>query len=204
MPDLVFDVAGKEITCGMTKVDRTKLYGYVDTEVLDENEETCELATLAGDGKTLIPLGGTAFAYLSPDGLWRNKSELVPVNVDGEPIESVKSSFKAPIPLTTKVTVEEYLSHNIRILYALTAEEGLEQIAKELSDGGIFAFDFSYRGGLVADRAFLLQGQDDTVWMAVGKPTGISFIGLQQQAVSLAEEDTAADQEDGDLDFGMM
>jgi hypothetical protein len=48
MPDLVFDIAGKEITCGMAKVDRTKLYGYVDTEVLDENDEICELATLAG------------------------------------------------------------------------------------------------------------------------------------------------------------
>jgi hypothetical protein len=149
-------------------------------------------------------MGGTAFAYMSPDGLWRNKPDLTPVNIDGKPIEPVKSSFKATIPLTEKVAVEDYLSHNIRIVYALTAEEGLEHIRAELGTGDIFAFDFSYRGGLVADRAFLLQGQDDTVWMAVGKPTSISFIGMQQQAAGFGDEEAAADDDEADLDFGMM
>ena len=203
MPDLVFELEGKEITCGMTKVDRAKLYGYVDAEVLDENGNPCELATLAGDGKTLIPMGGTAFAYVSPDGLWRNKSDLKPVDVDGDPIEPVKSSFKAPIPLTDQVTLEDYLSHNIRIVYALSSEDGLQELEKELGGDTILAFDFSYRGGLTADRAFLLKGQDGTVWMAVGKKTSITFVGLQQQAAAALEEDSAPE-EDADLDFGMI
>ena len=203
MPNLVFDFEGVQDTCGMNKIDRSKLYGFVDSEVLDEEGRPCELATLAGDGKTLIPMGGTAFAYLSPDGYWRNKGDLKPVDVDGNPIEPVASSFKAPIALDTKVSVEEYLSHNIRITYVLTAEDGLGELEKALDDGGIYAFDFSYRGGLTADRAFLLKGDDGTVWMAVGAPTKIRFIGLQQAAVAGTEEE-AVIEEDGDLDFGMM
>jgi hypothetical protein len=203
MPDLVFDLAGNEITCGMTKVDRTKLYGYVDTEVLDESGGPCELATLAGDGKTLIPMGGTAFTYLSPDGLWRNKSDLKAVNLNGEPIVPVISSFKAPIQLSEKVSIDEYLSHNIRIVYLLSAEGGLGELEKALGDdGSLFAFDFSYRGGLVADRAFLLKSEDGAIWMAVGKATRISFIGMQQLAV--VEEEAEPEEEDADLDFGMM
>ena len=203
MPNLVFDLGGKEITCGMSKVDRAKLYGFVDAEVLDEQERRCDLATLAGDRKTLIPMGGTAFAYLSPDGYWRDKKELKPVDMDGEKIEPVASSFKATIPLDTKTTIEDYLSHNIRITYALSAEDGIDALAEALDDGTIFAFDFSYRGGLTADRAFLLKGDDGTVWMAVGKPTSITFVGLQQAAPAAPEEEVE-EAEDGDLDFGMM
>ena len=203
MPDLVFDLAGSEIICGMTKVDRTKLYGYVDTEVLGEGDGVCELATLAGDGKTLIPMGGTAFAYLSPDGLWRNKTDLTAVNLNGEPIVPVISSFKAPIQLSEKVSIDEYLSHNIRIVYLLSAEGGLSELEMALGDdGSLFAFDFSYRGGLVADRAFLLKSQDGAIWMAVGKATKISFIGMQQLAV--VEEEAEPEEDDADLDFGMM
>ncbi len=187
----------------MTKVDRTELYGYVDTEVLDESGGPCELATLAGDGKTLIPMGGTAFTYLSPDGLWRNKSDLKAVNLNGEPIVPVISSFKAPIQLSEKVSIDEYLSHNIRIVYLLSAEGGLGELEKALGDdGSLFAFDFSYRGGLVADRAFLLKSEDGAIWMAVGKATRISFIGMQQLAV--VEEEAEPEEEDADLDFGMM
>ncbi|MEZ5327373.1 MAG: hypothetical protein R3F19_20170 [Verrucomicrobiales bacterium] len=203
MPDLVFDLGGKEISCGMTKVDRAKLYGYVDTQVLDDRDRECELATLAGDGKTLIPMGGTAFAYLSPDGLWRNKTDLKPVNLNGEPIAPVVSSFKAPIHLSEKVSIDEYLSHNIRIVYRLHSEAGLGEIEQAIGDDDtVFAFDFSYRGGLVADRAFLLKGQDGAIWMAVGKATKISFIGMQQQAV--IEDEVGPDEEEADLDFGMM
>ena len=38
--------------------------------------------------------------------------------------------------------------------------------------------------------------------MAVGKSTRISFIGMQQLAV--VEEEAEPEEEDADLDFGMM
>ena len=63
MPELQLSYEGKEIACGIAKVDRRKLYGYTETEVVDsETEQVCSLATLASDGRTLIPPGGMALA----------------------------------------------------------------------------------------------------------------------------------------------
>ena len=59
----------------MTKVDRAKLYGYKELLVLDENGETCEMATLAEDGHTVVGKGGTGMGYLSADGQWCDKSQ---------------------------------------------------------------------------------------------------------------------------------
>ena len=60
---------------------------------------------------------------------------------------------------------------------------------------------YSYRGGLEPDAAFLLMGQDDQVFLAVGKPTKFRFVGLQQTA-AMAEDDSA---DDGDMmDFDMI
>ncbi len=210
MPVLQLKHNGTELDCSINKVDRSKLYGYTKTEVLDENEKPCSLATLASDGKTLIPGGGLALAYVSPKGLWRDKSDLKAVDLDGAPIKSVTSTFKEVVELKETATVEQFLDHNIRMAYALQAEgddntDFPPDLVAELAKGTIYTFPFSYRGGLTADTAFLLQGGDDTIWMLVGKKTDIHLIGYEQQGASTAvDDDGDSDDEDGDLDFGMM
>jgi hypothetical protein len=63
MPELQLSYEGKELACGIAKVDRRKLYGCTETEVVDsETEQVCSLTTLASDGRTLIPPGGMALA----------------------------------------------------------------------------------------------------------------------------------------------
>src|SRR5271154_6533634 len=96
---LVVEFAGESVNMSLSKIDRTRLYGYVDTEVLDETGKPCELGTLLGDGHTLIGKGGTGLAYLSQDGLWRKKAELRPVDRHGAVITPVKSTFDAVVHL---------------------------------------------------------------------------------------------------------
>lgn len=212
MPLLHLQFNGDDIHCGLNKVDRTKLYGYVRTEVVDENEKPCKLATLASDGKTLIPSGGVALAYVSPKGLWREKSALKPVDLDGNEIEPVTSTFKAPVDLTDDCVcaVEDFLDHNIRMVYALAPQDEAknpldfpEDLVAALKDGKIYKFPFSYRGGLSPDTGFLMEGGDGTIWMLVGKKTDIQLIGYEQQGVATTAEEDSAD-DDEDLDFGMM
>lgn len=198
---LVFQLAGTEIPLHMEKIDRSKLYGYVDIETLDEEDRPCELATLAGDGQTLIGKGGTAIGYLSPDGTWSDKASLKPVNVEGNEIQPVGSSFNAPVRLEQTATVDEYLSHNIRATYML-AGEGVDAIRARLQDGTIFKFDFSFRGGLQADAAFLVLSADEQVFLCLGSPTSFEFVGLQQVAPVVSDEET--EEEEDDMDFGMM
>ncbi len=206
MPSLTFSYKGKESVADMGKVDRSKLYGYSKTEVIGEDDKPCSLATLSNDGKTIIPSGGTALAYFSPDGMWRDKADLKPVNIDGDEITPVTSTLKAPVELSDTATVEEFLSHNIRLIYQLKADENgfNTALTKELDKGTIFKFGFSYRGGLTADAAFLLKGQDGTFWMLVGKPTTLEFIGFEQVGTVTQEDVSDSETEADIMSFDMM
>ena len=199
---LVFQWGDDDLSFTMNKVDRSKLYGYKEVEVLDENGKPCELATLADDGQTVVGRGGTGLGYLDADGQWVEKSQLTPVDLDGKAMEQVASSFSAPIKLFETVTADEYLSHNIRLVYQLECEGPIETLITELERGTIFSFPYSYRGGLEADSGFLLLSDDGHLFMAVGSPTRVDFIGLQQTAI-LSEQDDEVDETDL-MDFDMI
>jgi hypothetical protein len=199
---LVFKYGGGELAFTLGKVDRSKLYGYKELEVLDSKGRRCELATLAGDGHTVIGRGGTSLAYLSPDGQWCEKSQLKPVDLEGKEICPVGSSYAAPIDCLAPCTIDEYLQHNIRLVYVLSSENDMTSLRQELASGTILKFPYSYRGGLEADAGFLLTGEDGNVFMAVGNPTKVEMLGLAQVAV--VEEEEAAVEEGDLMDFDMI
>ncbi|CAN5614281.1 hypothetical protein BH11PLA2_BH11PLA2_46170 [soil metagenome] len=199
---LVVTYRGESIALELEKVDRTKLYGFVETVVLDDAGKHCELGTLSSDGHSVVGKGGTALAYLSHDGQWRTKAELKPVDPDGKAIEPVKSTFDAPVTLDRTANIVEFLSHNITTLYQLTPDGMAEELQKDLQGGTIYQFPFSYRGGLEASAGFLLQGADGHLFLCVGVPTAFEFVGLQATAAVVSEDATA--DEDDSLDFNLV
>ena len=68
--------------------------------------------------------GGSAIAYLSADGQWRTRGELRPIDVHGQPITPVKSSFDAPIVLDATATPDEFLEHNVHLIYHVPPGDG--------------------------------------------------------------------------------
>ena len=199
---LVFKFGGGEAAFQLSKIDRSKLYGYKELEVLDQRGRRCELATLAGDGHTVVGRGGAALATLDADGCWAEKSQLKPVDIEGKEITPVASSYAAPIDALQACSVDEYLQHNIRLVYQLEAEGGVAALRDELKQGTIFKFPYSYRGGLEADAGFLLSGEDGNLFFAVGNPTKVEFIGLAQVAV-VTDEDPETEEMDL-MDFDMI
>jgi hypothetical protein len=199
---LVFQWGDTDLSFQLEKVDRSKLYGYKDVEVLDEEGRPCELATLADDGRTVVARGGTGLGYVNADGLWSEKAQLKPVNLEGQEIRPVASSFAAPIKLFDTATIDEYLAHNIRSIYQLESGDDLTSLVGELERGTIFSFPYSFRGGLEASAGFLLRGEDGHLFLAVGDPTKVEFIGLAQTA-PVTEEDESADETDL-MDFDMI
>ncbi len=187
----------------MNKVDRSKLYGYKEMEVLDDEGQFCELATLADDGRTLVGKGGTGIGYLTADGNWCDKDQLSPVNLEGDKITPVPSSFKAPIVLTSESSIDDYLSHSIRLVYQMDIpEDDNGDLVTKLLGGAIFKFEYSYRGGLEADTGFLMTNEANEIFMLIGDSTSIQPVGLQQAAGAVTEE---PDADEGDLmDFGMI
>ncbi len=209
---LVFLFGDQEIPLQLGKVDRGKLYGSKDTEAVDDQDQVCELATLADDGRTLIGRGGTGLGWLDADGKWCDKAQLNPHNVDGDPIEPVKSSFGAPIKLFDNASVEDVLDHSIRLVYQLrfdgpgeseASAQNIDDLMVELKRGTIFKFPYSYRGGLEADVAFLLSNEEDELMLLVGNPTEVAFVGIQSQ-VTVDDSEAAGDDGGGLMDFDMI
>ena len=204
---LSFTWQGSAFDCEIHKVDRSKLYGNVRIETLDMDGEKCELATLLDDGKTLIPNGGTATGYMNPDGEWVDRDELTPVDYDGNELETVPSSFDAPIELEAEVSIEEFLDHSVRLTYALKSEAGIsDAFMDRLKDGAIFKTHFSYRGGIDPDPAFLMQSEDETVWLLIGEQSRIAYTKLEQAAVvePTKDDEDQTDEDSDELDFSML
>ena len=202
---LTFRHRGVDIAVEPQKVDRDRLYGVIESEVLDDAGLTCELFTLAGDGKTLIARGGTAQAILSAEGTWLEKATLAPVDLEGRPITPVPSSYAATVDLVKTVTIDEYLTHDTRLVYRIELGPDASDLLEELRSGAIYTFPFSFRGGVEYDAGFLLCNQDGDPFMLVGTPTEIHFVGLSQTiAAEDADETGAPADEDDAIDFGMM
>lgn len=197
---LVLD--GVEYTVQINKVDRKRLYGDIEIEAFDEHGNPAYLRYIAEDGQTIIDAGGTALANITEDGDSISRTDLVPVDPDGNEIEPVPSSFGAVNVLKT-ATPEEYLSMIVKSVYTLepAEDEDLSELMEALEGDAIYQFEFSYRGGLQYDGAFLISDGKD-IFMIVGVPAALEFVSLGQAAV--LDEDVEQDLSVEDLDFDLM
>jgi hypothetical protein len=204
---LNFEFHNKAFSLDLLKVDRNKLYGDVELETFDDGGKKCELVTLARDGKTIISTGGTATGYLSEDGEWVEREALTAVDAKGEKLPVVPSTFDLTTQLTQEVSADDYLDFAIRLAYLLEPAEGElpAEFQKAVADGKIFRIDFSYRGGSFADPAFILGGDAGTIWLMIGEPGDVEFVGFSQAAIcaanAQAETDGGAEEEEFDFDM---
>ena len=205
---LEFDFDGENFIVAIHKVDRTKLYGQVKTETFDANDKACTLATLARDGRTIIPMGGTASGYINTEGLWVTRDELIPIDRDGKEIAEVASSFAAPTPLSEEVDIDTFLDHPIRLAYQLDPQTEINaELRAKLKAGAIYQFPFSYRGGIYFDPAFIMQGEGETLWMLIGQTSDIEFVGFEQAAICAARAEELGEDDSGEtdaFDFDML
>jgi hypothetical protein len=180
----------------MTKIDREKLYGKVEIEAFDERGNPAALMVLAPDGKTLIDKGGTALAVIDEDGDSVSRADLKAVDEEGQKIETVPASF-SQVNVLKRATAEEYLSQLVKSVYLLDPLENADKdyLIDHVSAGLLYSFEFSYRGGLEYDNAFIV-GNKTEAFMVVGKPAALQFVKLNQ-AVELdaTEEEEISDEE---------
>jgi hypothetical protein len=199
---LILSLDGEEYPVSLVKIDRDKLYGKVEIEAFDEKGREAELRVLAADGKTLIAKGGTALATVTDKGDSVDRTELVPIDADGEKIEQVPSSFGQPNELRP-ATIEDYFLQIVKSVYLLQPHLGSDigPLKDQLSSKQMYTFPFSWRGGIEYDNAFVI-GAGDEAFMVTGKQASFEFIKLNQAAVleNAEEEEISAD----DLDFDLI
>jgi len=200
--ELVLSLDGQEFPVNLVKIDREKLYGAIEIEAFDEKGKAATIKVLAPDGKTLIDIGGTALTTVDEKGTSIERSRLLAVDEDGEPIETVPSSFGQPNVLNQAET-DDYLSQIVKSVYLLQPppDASIDYLQDHLSGGQMYSFPFSYRGGLEYDSAFVVGGGRDA-FMVIGKPAALQFVRLNQAAVldSIEETEISGDE----LDFELL
>ena len=199
---LMLSLDGEDFAVQMKKIDRDDLYGSVEIEAFDEKGNPAQLLVLAADGKTLLNKGGTALATVDQKGNSVERNTLKPVNLEGDAIETVESSFGASNKLK-KAEIDDYLSQVVKSIYVLDPiEDGdIKFLLDHLSTGVIYSFPFSYRGGTEYDNAFVIGNKDDA-FMIIGKEARFKYAKLNQAAQldSLEEEEISGD----DIDFDLL
>ena len=200
---LILDLDGKEFEVLMTRIDREDLYGTVEIEAFDEKGKPAELKVLAADGKTLIDKGGTALAVVNEKGDSIERSELIAVDLDGDEITKVESSFNGPNKLE-KAELDDYLGLVVKSVYILDPPDDgdLDYLNEHLDSKHIYSFPFSYRGGLEHDTAYIIGGDKKEAFMIIGKDGELDYVRLNQAGLlsSNDEQEISAD----DISFDLL
>lgn len=192
-----------QFNLGITKIDRSKLYGYTSVDVKDGDGSTCGLATISEDGKHILSKGCVGYTTLNEQNEYMAAADIHMMNKNGEALEKKPSSFDLEdIPMEVS-SIEEYLTINVKSVYQLDAAEedsDVSALIPLLEEHKILKFSFNYRADYDEDDAFMLHS-GDSVFMVLGSVSPFEFIGLEQQIEPVIEDD---DDDDEDFDFGAL
>jgi len=186
---------------GITKVDRDKVYGWVEELVLDAAGRQCHTAGMLDDGMTLVMAGAAAFKTVTGDGIEVQKKDLVTVNADGSPAIPVPSVFDSDVVLND-ATIDALYDIEVKSIYQLQFEDEKQkkELAAALSNGSLFSFTFNYRTDYEGDDAIMLSALGE-VFILTGRR--IEFEYLTNASIPVLE-DEGDNEEDESLDFGLL
>ena len=197
---IIVNWKGVQSSFKLEKLDRTKLYGKRQRQVLDPGGERCERAELTRDGSLLIRTGMTAQGYFDEGGTWIANRELVGIDASGTVLPKVDSTLGAEQPLAGPVDPTEVLDLAVRSVYILTPDGLDPDLQKRLLAGEVFRFSFNYRADYNAETAFLV-GNKSGFFALVGQSTEAPWGELETVAEETFEDEG---DDDDDLDFEMF
>lgn len=181
------------------KLDRAKLYGKRQRQILDPSDQRCEKAELSRDGTLLIRSGMTAQGYFDEGGAWVPSSKLVGLGPDGNPLPHIPSTLGECQKLEGPVGPDEVLDLAVRSVYVLSPAGLDPKLEASLKEGKVFKFTFCYRGGYDTEVAYLV-GNGGGYFALVGSPSTSEWCELQ----TTVADDGGADDGDDELDFEMF
>ena len=183
----------------ITKVDRSKLYGTSARVVYDENGEECSLSNLY-QGSAILPKGSITQTLLDSKGNYVSRSDLIGFNNLNQKVEKVSSIYSGENNCK-KVTIDEFISANVKSIYQLNIENSnLENWKKCFLNDDIYCFIFNYREDYEGDDAYILYNGIN-FFIIVGKQNSYEYLKLNTISIDVEDEDST---QDDDLDFSMF
>ena len=196
---IIVSFGGVQSNFDHEKLDRAKLYGRRQRQVLDPEGQRCEKAELTRDGTLLVRSGMTAQGYFDDSGAWVPNNRLVGLDAAGNPVPLQPSTLGEPQTLQGPVAPTELLDLAVRSVYVLSPEGLDPKLEAELKAGKIYKFTFNYRADYKPELAFLV-GNASGYFALVGEPSESDWLELQTVVAEAADE---AD-DDEELDFEMF
>jgi len=194
-----FQISGKTFSATLTKLDRDKLYGWVEERYQDRKGNPLSWATLLLDGKTLIAAGGTALKTIGPDGGEVSKSTLKAIMPDGSDALIQKSVYDEPVQLDESHSIEDLMRLEVKSLYQLSVTDGLDTVKAVLNNSPVLYFKFNYRADYEADDAFIIR-QSDHIFIITGMLQEFEYALPEKPAVVDVDEEES----DSSIDFNMF
>ena len=194
-----FNLSGVSLEAEITKVDRSKLYGTSTRVVYDENGEECSLSNLY-QGSAILPKGSITQTLLDSKGNYVSRSDLIGFNNLNQKVEKVSSIYSGENNCK-KVTIDEFISANVKSIYQLNIENNnLENWKKCFLNDEIYCFIFNYREDYEGDDAYILYNGIN-FFIIVGKQNSYEYLELNTISIDVEDEDST---QDDDLDFSMF
>jgi hypothetical protein len=192
-------LADEASSFAFVKLDREKLYGRKERQVVDPEGQRCYPAWLSSDGAALVPPGGLALVYVDDGFATVERSALKAVDEQGAELPLQPSTLGVEQTLVP-ATPQDLLDHVITTVYQLQAETLGPALGAALAAGQLFRAPFNYRDDYALEVIFLVRNEAG-IFGLVGKPSNFGFI--QRELVPTApsvEDDDLGD----DLDFTML
>ncbi len=190
-----------KFAAGLTKIDRDKVYGFVELKVQDEKGSACSLGSLLDDGSTLVLNGATALKTVDENNRELDKKTLKVVYQDGSAAVLVPSSYDNEVVLND-ATLDDLFNLEITAVYQLDFED--ENMKKSVMDhytnGKVARFVFNYRPDYEGADAILLTNAMG-IFVLTGNIIDFPYLENSQviQVVEAEEE-----QVEEEMDFGML
>ena len=194
--DLTFK--GRPSRFSVQPIDRTQLLGARRRIALGAHGNECATAWLTCDGQYLLHAGSFADLYVNEQGDSVERRELVPVDREGRPLPTQRSTRGDAQDLGTPVPAEELLEHVVSRVYALGVEALDPALADALREGSIFRVAYRPRKTVNATPAFVLANAVGT-FLLLAEPCEFAFVALTQP-VDLTVDVDEGDDDSDDLD----
>ena len=109
---LEFSIGAESIKLELDKVDRRKIYGWVEKKAFDRHGKECYMGSISDDGLNIFGKESFEQGFVNDAGEWVEKGETILLGEDGNELEEKESSFKSVVELSETVSVDEYLLYN--------------------------------------------------------------------------------------------
>ncbi len=197
-----FAVDKLKFAAALTKIDRDKVYGFIEVKVNDDKGNPCRMGSLLDDGRTLVLNGATAIKTVDVSFNELDKKELKVVYQDGKDAVLVPSSYEGEVSLT-ETTLDDLFNLEITSVYQLDIEDAAQKksVTDYLADGKVARFVFNYRADYEGADAILISNRDG-IFALTGRI--IDFPYLENKLAPITETLVEETIEEEEMDFGML